>query len=557
MKKLGLTLVAVSVAGTLTGCANTVFSDDGQCGQITGPVFPGVYLLADSLLDGFLEGDFSLEVPLEEPFAPTYSFSADDVTSVFAARHIALDELVFDGSPYDVAGLHVVGEEDLLPSVIPNPSASPPSTSPVSSATIDYSPAAGALPFIGAFDTGPFTESGISSVPWILPVDVFALCGDDEARDALVVDRLRGSEGESALSNLTNSSSLRTYPGFDESAFEWTVGNGSAPSLTVNSHIVDGVEFEPVVTNWAVIPWFSFMGEPTGNAHVDSALAFNAFLLLLDGFDDAGFETLQQLSPLDLDAYEGEGVSFDAFELPWTLAEFGEAVRLLLNFSEGSEGSAEFAVTHMFVQALAISSTGPLDESDVELLSIRYTFEEITQLAQNEVPYFGPVVTNDPETAQSGSTVTYTGSDLDEVISATISGQSAAIVSKSASSLTLRVPAGLTQGMHDVVLQYSSTEQITLQNGLVIQDSMKAWTKLQADNTVKMYAKNIIGEGKIQFFHNGNEIAWIRATNSLNPKLSSANGSHYLVRTRELTDGKNIFEIFDDGVRVWRAAYSR
>ncbi len=552
MKKLGLTLVAVSVAGTLTGCVNTVFSDDGQCGQITGPVFPGVYLIDDVPADGFLEDEFSLEVPLEEPFAPTYSFSATDVTGVFAARHLVLDEFVFDGSPYDVAGLHVVGEDQLLPSPIPSPSAPP-----ITSATIDYSPAGGALPLIGAFDTGPFTESGIVSVPWILPVDVFALCGDDEARDALVLDRLGGSEGESALSNLTNSSSLRTYPGFDESAFEWTVGNGSAPSLTVNSHIVDGLEFEPVVTNWAVIPWFSFMGEPTGNAHVDSALAFNVFLLLLEDFDDAGFETLQQLSPLDLDAYEGEGVSFDAFELPWTLAEFGEAVRLLLNFSEGSEGSAEFAVTHMFVQALAISSTGPLDEGGDELLSMRYTIEEVTQLAQNSVPYFGPVVTNDPETAQSGSTVTFTGSDLDEVISATIAGQSATVVSKTESALTLRVPAGLPQGMHDVVLQYSSTEQITLQNGLVIQDSMKAWTKLQADNTVKMYAKNIIGEGKIQFFHNGNEIAWIRATNSLNPKLSSANGSHYLVRTRELAEGKNTFEIYDDGVRVWRAAYSR
>ncbi len=173
------------------------------------------------------------------------------------------------------------------------------------------------------------------------------------------------------------------------------------------------------------------------------------------------------------------------------------------------------------------------------------------------VYYSGPVVTNDPETAQSGSTVTYTGSDLDEVISATIAGQSAAIVSKTESALTLRVPAGLSQGMHDVVLSYGSTEQITLQNGLIIQDSMKAWTKLQADNTVKMYAKNIIGEGKIQFFHNGNEIAWIRAANSLNPKLSSANGSHYLVRTRELVEGKNAFEIHDDGVRVWRAAYSK
>jgi hypothetical protein len=172
------------------------------------------------------------------------------------------------------------------------------------------------------------------------------------------------------------------------------------------------------------------------------------------------------------------------------------------------------------------------------------------------VPYLGPVVTNDPETAQSGSTVTYTGSDLDEVTSATIAGQSAAIVSKSASSLTLRVPAGLNQGMHDVVLHYSTTESIILQNGLVVQDLMKVWTQLQSDNTVKMYAKNIVGEGKIQFFHNNNEIAWVKASNALNPKLRQSNGSSYLVRTRELVAGKNAFEIYQDGTRIWRAAYS-
>ena len=172
------------------------------------------------------------------------------------------------------------------------------------------------------------------------------------------------------------------------------------------------------------------------------------------------------------------------------------------------------------------------------------------------VLYTGPVVTNDPETAQSGSTVTYTGSDLDEVTSATISGQTTTVVSKSPSTLTLRVPTGLAQGMHDVVLRYSTTESLTLQNGLVVQDLMKVWTQLQSDNTVKMYAKNIIGEGKIQFFHNNNEIAWVRATNALNPKLRQANGSSYLVRTRELVDGKNAFEIYQDGKRLWRAAYS-
>ena len=206
---------------------------------------------------------------------------------------------------------------------------------------------------------------------------------------------------------------------------------------------------------------------------------------------------------------------------------------------------------------LGITSTGFIVDQSGEVAQGMISAGSIDfDASLQPVPYLGPVVTNDPETAQSGSTVTYSGSDLDEVTSATIAGQSAAIVSKTASALTLRVPAGLNQGMHDVVLHYSTTESLTLQNGLVVQDLMKVWTQLQSDNTVKMYAKNIVGVGKIQFFHNNNEIAWVRASNALNPKLRQANGSSYLVRTRELEEGKNAFEIYDDGKRIWRAAYA-
>jgi hypothetical protein len=84
-----------------------------------------------------------------------------------------------------------------------------------------------------------------------------------------------------------------------------------------------------------------------------------------------------------------------------------------------------------------------------------------------------------------------------------------------------------------------------------------AWTQLQADGTVKMYAKNIVGVGKVQLFHNGSEIAWVRAADALNPKLSAANGSFYIVRTRNLVAGKNVFEIYIDGERVARSAYSK
>jgi hypothetical protein len=84
-----------------------------------------------------------------------------------------------------------------------------------------------------------------------------------------------------------------------------------------------------------------------------------------------------------------------------------------------------------------------------------------------------------------------------------------------------------------------------------------SWTKNLNDGTVKMYAKNIIGAGKVQFMLNGVEIAWVRAADATDPKLRTANGSYYLVRTVELVEGqKNVLEIWVDGVRTTRTAYT-
>ena len=83
------------------------------------------------------------------------------------------------------------------------------------------------------------------------------------------------------------------------------------------------------------------------------------------------------------------------------------------------------------------------------------------------------------------------------------------------------------------------------------------WPKKLNDSSVKMYAKNIVGAGKVQFFLNGKEVAWVRAADANDPKLRTANGFQYLVRTVTLKAGmKNVLEIYVDGERVRRAAYS-
>ena len=87
-----------------------------------------------------------------------------------------------------------------------------------------------------------------------------------------------------------------------------------------------------------------------------------------------------------------------------------------------------------------------------------------------------------------------------------------------------------------------------------------AWTKLSDDLTnVKFYAKNPSNQGKIQFFFNGDEIAWHRGTSATSyeggdPFYNVDQDAYYLVRDRDLVSGiKNVFEIYQDGERIWRA----
>jgi len=94
------------------------------------------------------------------------------------------------------------------------------------------------------------------------------------------------------------------------------------------------------------------------------------------------------------------------------------------------------------------------------------------------------------------------------------------------------------------------------------------WTKRMVSATgtptaeVKFYAKNPVGVGKVQFMLNGREIAWVRAIDATDPKLRTVAsgpmaGVSYLVRTITLQPGKNALEIYVDGERVRRVAYTR
>jgi hypothetical protein len=183
----------------------------------------------------------------------------------------------------------------------------------------------------------------------------------------------------------------------------------------------------------------------------------------------------------------------------------------------------------------------------------------------NTIPYVGPVATS-ISPALPGDIVYVRGNTLNTVTAVEVAGQRIAVTDASGSGFSFTLPASATAGSMDLKIM-SSFGALTVQNGLRVLTAAQTpkvvrgqWTKLQpgrdaAKDAVKLYAKEPIGIGKLQYFVNGKEVAWIRALDANDPKLSFASGTPYLVRTVYLSPGKNRFEIKLDGVRVWRATY--
>ncbi len=200
----------------------------------------------------------------------------------------------------------------------------------------------------------------------------------------------------------------------------------------------------------------------------------------------------------------------------------------------------------------------------------------ITLSAPAPAPYTGPVLesfsTRSIDACQ-GTVVTITGTRLSGITSATVQGKRAAVIENTADRLVIRTPAGLTAAANQSLVITSAAGTLTHQNAFNVVDSTESsvcaldttkgyWTQWQAStDTIKIYAKNPVGSGKVQFFVDGREIAWVRAIDGNDPKLRVITtdgpmaGVSYLVRTVELNPGKNRFEIRVDGQRVWRATY--
>jgi hypothetical protein len=127
------------------------------------------------------------------------------------------------------------------------------------------------------------------------------------------------------------------------------------------------------------------------------------------------------------------------------------------------------------------------------------------------------------------------------------------------------------RGTFTVTFSYSPTASATTFTGdddIVVQKTItigaapageaRAWTRfLDATDELKIYARDVVNAGKITFVVNGTEIAWIRATSAADPKLNVASdGMVRSVFVSDMAAGRNVIEIFEDGVRIERRIFT-
>lgn len=175
-------------------------------------------------------------------------------------------------------------------------------------------------------------------------------------------------------------------------------------------------------------------------------------------------------------------------------------------------------------------------------------------------PYNGPILQSPSfaTTIPAGGKVTIPGSNLGGITSVEIAGVAVKVVVNSDGEVELTLPTGLAAGVYDLVV-YSSYGRLTVQDAIKVGPPISTPTgkaspsvKRVNDGSIKVWVFDVVGAGKVQLFANGKEVAWVNASSEADPRLRGG----YLVRTVSLDAGKNVLEIYVDGKRVKRVAYT-
>lgn len=282
-----------------------------------------------------------------------------------------------------------------------------------------------------------------------------------------------------------------------------------------------------------------------------------------NGFEDAGFNVATAVES-DLDSSTSRtNVSVSSLGLG-TPATATTSFRPTLPISFFANLVVKITAENITAAETATSITFPtVDQNGAARVT---GFYPGAQLLMDPVPYSGPIVSSAetssfPVAIKPNQEIKLVGIRLSSVSKAEVDGKEFEVVSASEKELVLKSPDTLNPGGFDLVI-FSDSGKLSVLDAFEVEsavvstgDEFSAWTKKIQTGQIKMYAKNVVSAGKVQFFVDGEEIAWINAADTSDPKISLASGSPYLVRTVDLKPGKNRLEIRLDGVRVWRATY--
>lgn len=216
----------------------------------------------------------------------------------------------------------------------------------------------------------------------------------------------------------------------------------------------------------------------------------------------------------------------------------------------------------------SFSLTDPVMELPGQALELDITVSgtamELVVPVTTAPSYDGPIITSGAQRVSSmGGEVSYQGAKLESASEVVVSGVS---MSFSATATELRVTiSALEPGSYAIqirtdygLLTVQDALEVTLEISLY-EGEGSFFTKRISETEIKVYAKDIVGLGKIQFFVNGEELAWVRAADETDPKLRvvvrEGTEVYYLVRTVQLDERVRI-EIRVNGERAKFATYS-
>lgn len=267
------------------------------------------------------------------------------------------------------------------------------------------------------------------------------------------------------------------------------------------------------------------------------------------------------------------------------VAQDGEAILLLEGYGSNgvtppkkvfigyssypTDSSQEFVYQHYFqnIDAAELANGGAQELISASIGTtvlgrIVSSFSFTPTPVQSSGPvYSGPIIQSTSVSAQAGETVVLTGSNLSSVTAVEIAGVELA-AEATATSITFTLPVDSELGLQDVVI-ISSFGRLTIPGLLNVSAPAAAESNetlasiKRTGNSARVFVGNVIGAGKVQIKVNGKEIAWVRAVDETDPKLREAGGNYYLVRTFDLEEGKNAIEIYVEGERIRRVAYTK